>query len=328
MATLSKKSPIVEICSQVMYKPNEVKNEDYQEAQEILKELATKRDPMSLFELGQLVGFLVDDKLAINLNQFVDEIADVKRVSLGDKAEFKKQRGNITALWQAKGSTALRTMVGTKYVTIETDEISVAPAVDLEQLQNGQIDFTSVVNDAVTAMEVTFVQKIETVLYAYWSALSSPWYASGNGITPGIDTLITAIRRLGTPLIFADIAAAQKFVPLTGFNNIVPESIAVNFNETGVLGNYRGARIVQLNNPLANDTDMTTTVLDKGYVYIVPSSLDRSKRSLKVVFEGEVQTYPDTHTQSRIYEVPMYKKVGIGLVSNRFPLAVYEDSTL
>lgn len=325
---LTKDSKIVQVCSQVMNKPNEVVNEDYQKAQDFIRELASTPKPDNLWEIAQIVGFLVDDKLMQNLNQYVDLIADVKRVDLGDKAMFKIQRGKVTALWQAKGSTAQRSMVGTEYTTLETDELSAAPSIEMELLQNGQIDFTEVVNDAAEAMEAAFVKQIQSVIYAYWSNLNSPWFASANGVTSAIDPLITAISRIGSPLIVADIAACQKFVSLSGFNNIVADSIAEEFHRTGVIGSYRGGKILQLANPLENDTDMTTTVLDKGYIYIIPSGGSKSKRALKTVFEGQVQTFETRHTPSRILEIDMYKKIGVGLVSSRFPLALFEDTSL
>ena len=325
---LTKDSFIVEICSQIMTKPNEVKNEDYQKAQAVLMELAKTPNPNNLYELAQLVGFLVDDKFIANVNQYVDTLADVKRVNLGDKAEFKMQRGTITALWQAKGSTARRTMVGTKYSTLETDEISCGPAIEIEQLQNGQINFTNLVNQASEAMEYKLANKIETVIEAYWDDLGSPWYASGNGVTPAIDAIITAIGRLGSPIVLGDLALIQKFVSLAGFNGVVPDSIVVDFHRTGLIGSYRGARLMQLSNPLFNDTDMTTTWLDKGYAYIIPAGADTSSRPLKVVFEGGIETFETRFTQSRILEIDMYKKVGVGLASIRYGLGFYEDTGL
>lgn len=329
MSVLTKDSKIVEVCQQIMYRPNEVKNEDYQDAVATIKELATKKDPVSLFELGQLVGFLVDDKVNATTGQYIDLIADVKRVKLGDKAMFKMQKGTVSALWQAKGSTAQRSMVGTEYKSIETDEISVAPAIELEQLENGQIDFTSVVNQAADAIENKIVKQIETVIEAAWDDLGSPWYASGSGVVANsIDPLITAVGRLGSPVILGDMAALQKFTALTAFNSNVAPEIAVEFHKTGMFGWYRGAKLVQLNNPLTSETDMTTTLLDPGYIYIMPAGMDSTKRALKLVFEGDIQTFETKHSASRILEVAMYKKVGIGLATNRYNIALYEDTGL
>ena len=325
---LTKDSKIVEVCSMIMNKPNEVTNEDYQKASEVIKELASVPNPNNLWELGQLVGFLVDEKLEKRLNQYIDLIADVKRVPLGDKAMFKTQKGRVSALWQAKGSTAQRSMVGTEYVTLETDEISAAPSIEIEALQNSQINFTSVVNEAAEAMETQFALRIQTVIYALWSTLPSPWYASANGVTSAIDPIITGVSRIGAPLIFADIAAAQKFINLAGFNNIVADRIAEDFHKTGVIGNYRGARILQLANPLENETDMTSTILDKGYIYVVPSSQSKDKRALKTVIEGEMQTFETRYAQSRILEIAMYKKIGVGIVSTRRSMGLFEDTSL
>jgi hypothetical protein len=326
-AKLTRDSLIVEVCSQIINNPTKVNHEDYQKAQEVIKQLASVPNPNNLYELGQLIGFLVDDKFTTTTNQYLDLIADKKNVPLGAKAEFKRQRGNGFALWQAKGSTAQRYMVGTEYVTLETDELSCAPAIELEQLENGQIDFTNTVNEAVEVMENKIIQQVETVIASYWDDLESPWYDSGNGVTTDIDPLIAGVARLGSPVILGDIAAIQQFVGLTGYNGgSIPDDIIVDFHRTGWIGNYRGAKLIQLVNPLINDIDMETTLLNPGYIYIIPAGADKNKRPLKIVYEGSVQTIETKHAQSRILEIAMYKKIGIGLVSNRFGMALYEDT--
>lgn len=328
MEKITKSSRIVETCANIMKDPSKVANEDFRDAQTVIKELASVPNPNNIWELSQLIGFLVDDKFNQNISQYITEIADVKNVGLGDKAEFKMQKGIITALWQAKGSTAQRTMVGTEYKTLETDEISVAPAVELEQLQNGQIDFSSLVNDAANAMEYEVMKKVQTTLYTAIQGLGTPNYGSGSGVTTTIDPIITAVSRLGSPVVLGDVALLQKFVGIVGFNNWVAESIAVDFHRTGLIGNYRGARLVQLNNPLMYDTDMTTTVLDKGYAYVLPAGQDVSKRPLKLVFEGDMQTYQQQYNQSRTLEIAMYKKIGVGVASTRYGMGLYEDTSL
>lgn len=327
---LTRNSLLVEVCSNVMKNPSAVNNEDYQKAQEVIKELASNLTPNNRYELGQLIGFLVDDKFNQSVNQYIDMLADVKRVGLGDKAEFKQQLGQTVAKWQAKGSTATRSMVGTKYVTLETDELSVAPAIELEQLRNGQIDFTAVVQDASDKMEQKLILQVQSVLYAYWSALTSPYYATGSGTSvSNIDAIITAIGRIGSPVVLGDVALLQKFVGSAGFTGTpVPESMMMDFHATGLIGLYRGARLLQLNNPLINEIDMSTTLLQKGYAYVIPAGADPAKRPLKVVFEGEVDTYETTYAQSRTLEIAMYKKVGVGLVSSRYAMGMYNHTDL
>lgn len=333
---LNRNSAIVEICSDIMYKPNEVKNEDYQKAQAKIKELASVPNPNNLFELAQIVGFLVDDRFMQD-TQYIDLIADVKKIAEGEKARFKMKKGTVTALWQAKGSTAQRSAVGTAYKTLDTDEISCAPSIELEQMRNGQIDFSSLVADASRAMENKLITQIETVIEAAWDDLGSPWYASASGVTSAIDPLITAVGRLGSPVIMGDVAAIAKFIGLSGFqwgtasnldNSSIPNSMREEFHRTGITSFYRGAKLMQLVNPLMNDTDMTTTLLDQGYLYIVPAGASREDRPIKVVYEGDIDTYENKLVQSRILEIPMYKKVGVGIASTRNGFAFFEDTSL
>jgi len=73
---------------------------------------------------------------------------------------------------------------------------------------------------------------------------------------------------------------------------------------------------------------MTTTLLDKGYVYIVPAGASEESRPVKVGFEGGVQTFDDISIKGRKMAIPMYQKVGIGLASGRYGMAFYEDTSL
>lgn len=327
---LTRDSKIVEVCSQIMTKPNEVDNQDYQLAVETIKELASNPNPNNLYELGQLVGFLVDDRLTQDLSSYINIIADTQTVSDGDKLLFKTQMNNAFALWQAKGSTAQRYEAGTKYVTIESNEVSASPSIQLEQLSNGQINFSTVVEDASNVMEQKIVKQIETVIKEYWDDLGSPWYASGSGITSSIDDLIVAIGRLGKPIVLGDIGSLQGFTALSAFNSNVADPIAVEFHKNGVIGSYKGATLVQLMNSFTNDTSIATTalLLDPGYVYILPAGASKESRPLKVGFEGPVQTFETKYAQSRILEIAMYKKVGIGLASSRYGMALYNNTSL
>jgi len=322
---ITKDSTIVQVCLNVS-RGKEVDNDLRKDAQEYIKTLASDLNPMNRYALAQIVGFIVNDKFN-QRTQYVDMIADVKRVANGQKAPFKMQVGTVTALYQAKGSTAQRSMVGSKYVEIETDEISCDPAVEIEQLQNGQIDFSQMADDAVDAMENKYIEQIETVIKEYWDDLSTDWYASANGLTSSVDTLITNVSRLGSPAVLGDIAFIQKFFALSGFNGSIPDAIVEKFHQSGLVGNYRGAKLVQLVNPLTNDTDMTSTLLTKGYGYVVPAGASE-KRPLKLVFEGDVQAFDELNIKSRIVEFPMYKKVGVGLASRRYGMGFYYDTSI
>lgn len=325
--TINKDSRIVELFSKDAVK-KDVDKKELKDAHEFIKELASNPSPDNRYEIAQIMSFVMNDALDQRVNYF-EQIADVKRTGLQEKAQFKIGVNGVKAMFQAKSASTERSKVSTKYTTLDTEEVSVRPVVNFIDLATGKTNLVDLAQKATVEMELAIVKRIQDSVYAAFSSLSTPNYASGAGITKGtFDPILHAMLRAGgNASIIGDVEALSKFTALVGFNNNVPDALAVEHNQNGMIGSYLSANLVKLNNPfLANS--LTDTVLRKDLIYVVPSG-DESLRPIKVQFEGGVQTIDGlANINSKEVEFRFDQYVGVGVLGVRKLLGVYEDETL
>ena len=324
---ITKESRIVEVFSKDLLKA-EVDRNELKDAKEYIRELASNPNPNNCYEIAQILKFVINDGLTQRV-QYLDEIADVQRTGFGEKAQFKIEIDDLKAMFQAKGSTTERSKISNKYFTLDTDEVSVRPVVDLYEIQTGKADFTRIAERAMIKLELEIVKRVQNAVYAAFSAMSTPNYAAGSGIAKNaFDPILYAMMRVGgSASIVGDIEALSKFTALTGFNNYVAESLAVEHNQNGMIGTYLGAKLMKLNNPFVANS-LTETELRKDLVYVIPTG-DAALRPIKVQFEGELQSIgTPVNIDSKQMEMRFDQYVGVGVVGVRKLMGVYEDQTL
>jgi hypothetical protein len=324
---INKDSRIVEVFSKDLLKA-EVDRNELNDAKEFIKELASNPNPNNCYEIAQILKFVINDGLTQRI-QYLDEIADVKRTGFGEKAQFKIEIDDLKAVFQAKGSTTERSKISNKYLTLDTDEASIRPVVDLYEIQTGKADFTKIAERAVVRLELEIVKRVQNVVYAAFSSLSSPNYNSGSGIAKSaFDPILHAMMRVaGSAAIVGDIEALTKFTALTGFNNVVAESLAVEHNQNGMIGTYLGAKLMKLNNPFVANS-LSDTELRKDLIYVIPTGAEEL-RPIKVQLEGEVHAIgTPVNIDNKKMEMRFDQYVGVGIVGARKLMGVYEDTSL
>ncbi|AJA41336.1 hypothetical protein AXJ14_gp017 [Geobacillus virus E3] len=324
---ITKESRIVEVFSKDLLKA-EVDRNELKDANEYIRELASNPNPNNCYEIAQILKYVIDEGLTQRV-QYIEEIADVKRTGIGEKAQFKIEVEDLKAMFQAKGSTTERSKISHKYFTLDTDEVSIRPVVDLYEIQTGKVDFTKISQRAVDKLELEIVKRVQNVIYAAFSAMSTPNYAVGSGIVKSaFDPILYAMMRVGgSASIVGDIEALSKFTALTGFNNTVADTLAVEHNQNGMIGTYLGAKLMKLNNPFVANS-LTETVLRKDLIYVIPTG-DAELRPIKVQFEGELQAIgTPVNIDSKQMEMRFDQYVGVGITATRKLMGVYEDQTL
>lgn len=333
MAQLTKKSPIVEVFTKASLNSkfnSEVEKSDYKDAVEYIKELAANPNPMNRYELNQIVAYVVDNTLDVRLN-YLPLVAEVKNTGFQERPKFKVKTQGITAYWQAIGSTTQRSKVGYKYADLVIEELSARPVAEWAEIAAGRYNFEELIRDVTNEFEIKVAQKVQDTLYATFSGLSSPNYASGSGVVAAsFDPLLTAMQRFGRCTIVGDHAAIQKLTVLTGFTGTsqlqMSDDIINEHNQNGFIGTYKGAAVVKLDNPYVGLTGFNTA-LNQGLIYIVPSVSDEMK-TVKVQFAGNVVPMEGTNIEDGSYEQRFDKHMGCGVVAARHALSVYEDTSL
>ena len=303
-----------------------------EDSEAMYAELYKNGDPMSKWQLAQLITFSVNNMMAKE-SDWLKYIADEKRVGFGDDAAFNVRSKGIKAFIQASGATTARSYVFNKQVILNTETVSARPAVRLRDLRSGKIKMSDLVVEATEAMRNAKNRKVQEVLIAAATTWTAPFYGTGAGIVKGtLDPMIQHWLRTGSAAIIGDIAVIQKLAEQTGFTaatttqQFSPDVIN-EFHRTGRIGSYAGASVVQFINPYLEDGK--TTALDAKNLYILPTGTSADERVLKVVTKGDVMTVENTNIDDMTFEIRMDQEFGAGIAYGESPtMSVYVDSTL
>jgi len=325
-----KDSNIVEVATAAA-RHEKIDSKVREDADKLIKDLASDPSPNNKYQISQLVKFAVNDIVKRDTN-WLDLIADTKRVGFGDKAEFDVKLPGVRAFIQAKGATTPRTKDSRKGFTMETISVSARPFINIVELQNGLANAADLINSASYQMEVAINRHVQSVLTAAASNWQAPYYGTGSGLVKAtLDPMIIHwIRTTGGAAILGDIAELNKLGPLTGWTSTTntqqyADQLIVEQNANVFLGTYLGAKAVSLANPFVEDgTD--SVVFDTNKLYILPTGVDASMRPLKVVFEGDVFSTEATNINDLSWEIRLDQYFNAGIAYGDRPyMGVYLD---
>ncbi len=292
--------------------------------------MAADPTPHNKYQIAQLVGYTVNE-MTKPQTDWLNQVADVKRVGYGEKAAFRTKLEGITAFIQAKGGTPARSKIAHKQVTLDTIAVSARPVINMYELKTGRVQMADLIRDASYEMHTKQIQYIQQVLNAAASSWASPFYGTGAGISKTVlNPMIQHWMRTGAVTLLGDIAIVSKLADETGFTAATgtqqySPSIIDEVIKTGVIGVYYGAKVVNLVNPYLEDN--VTPVIDTKRLYILPSAASVDMRPLKVLYEGDVQSTESTNIDDLAYEIRLDQFFGAGIVTGKTPaMSVYEDS--
>lgn len=293
--------------------------------------MAADPTPHNKYQIAQLVGYTVNE-MTKPQTDWLNQVADVKRVGYGEKAAFRTKLEGVTAFLQAKGGTPARSKIAHKQVTLDTIAVSARPVINMYELKTGRVQMADLIRDASYEMHTKQIQYIQQVLNAAATSWASPFYGTGAGIVKAVlNPQIQHWMRTGAVTLLGDIAIVSKLADQTGFTAATgtqqySPSIIDEVIKTGVIGVYYGAKVVNLVNPYLSDN--VTPVIDTKRLYILPSAASVDMRPLKVLYEGDVQSTESTNIDDLAYEIRLDQFFGAGIVTGKTPaMSVYVDST-
>lgn len=292
-----------------------------------MHDLAADRNPMNLYKLAQVMAFTVEE-LERPMTNWLDLVADHKRIGAGDEAAFRTTANGIQAFIQAKAGTTPRSRVAEKQIVVDTVEVSVRPAVNLLELEAGKVNMGNLAMLAAVELANKKTQYVQQVLDAAATSFQAPFYGAGTGVVAAtFDPMVQHWMRTGGAAVIGDIAGVQQLATLTGFtaatNSQWGNGIIEEFNRTGRIGTYKGAQVVQTVNPYLPDD--VTPVLDIDKLYIVPTTMSTDARSLKVVEQGGVISTENTSINDLTYEIRLDEHFGAAVVYGTQPtVSVYK----
>lgn len=328
-----KDSPIVSVMV-AQAKGEKVDSAVADNAAKLIKDLASNPTPHNRYQIGQLIAFSVNEILRPRTN-WLDNVADVKRVGEDEKAQFKVKHEGIRAYIQAKGATTARSKIAEKALTVDTVSVSARPVINFVELRNG-MQMSTLIQDAAYQMELAQYGYIQNVLDAAATNWSSPFYGYGSGVVKAtIDPMIRFWMRASggaRPTVLGDIDMVSKLGELTGFtattNTMWANNLMDEQNRAGFIGIYNGASVVNLLNPIKEDT-LADFAFSTKKLYILPGGIDAAMRPLKVVFEGDVVAQEATNIDDKSFEVRLDQFFGAAMVyGNRPYISVYADASV
>lgn len=308
------------------------------------------RNKIDLFEILQEA---YTEILPRQVEQFMQAFAEVRTVPLGQKAQFRVQRGRRRAK-QFITQVALSGVYESFRLDSDTFEVGGkalggAAYIDFERYLTGD----EVISDSVDLLYEGFQEaiygEIQKALLAAVNADDRP--AKNKHIGAGFDA--TAMQQLCTIAGSygsgsATIYATPEFVSAMGPDAIgmpvygqyaltaTPQAGSApgyatpvynprNIEEIAQYGRiktFRGNPIVEIPQSFTDETN-TTTIANPAAAYIFPAG---KEKPVKVVFEGPIQ-FDDWQHRDRSFEFEIYGRVGVAILTN-YDWCVYINTDL
>lgn len=304
-----------------------------------------RRNKLDLFEIMEKA---YDEILPAYVESFMGSFAEIQNVPNGVKAIFKRKRGRQRA-------KSFITRVGLSGVyesfRLDSDTFEVgghalggAAYIDFERYICGDEDIAESATILLEGLEEAILGEVQRALIASVNAEDRPTknvYVAAGFDADAMAELCAIAKAYGTG---CTIFAAPEFVNAMGPDAIgrpiyaplaetagtyqgyaTPVYSPRDINDIATIGHitmFRGNPIVEMPQSYTDESN-TTTQINPGFAYIFPSG---QEKVVKIVLEGETQVDEWKH-RDRSFEVEVYKKVGVGILTNH-NWCVYENTDL
>jgi len=282
-----------------------------------------RRNKNDIFEIMQEV---TDEILPNKVLSSYGDFAEVKQYGQGNKPSFVKRTG-------AQRAKQFITKVGLagiyevfkldkEFFEIDITAYGGAAQIGLEEFLDGLIDFPTLIDVIIEGLSDAVYTEIGNALGAIETYLPAANQVSGSWSASSFDGLITVARAYGVPVIYCHREFANaNLLTASGWTS---DSIRDEMYNNGLLGKYKGVKVIVLPNSFTDATN-TTQVMDVGRCYVIPTGSNNDK-PVKIAMEGE--TIIDEYVnKDRSREIQAYKKFGVGIVTMN-DICVYEDTGL
>ena len=277
-----------------------------------------------------MIEEVLDEVLPKKVVQQYSQFAEVQTFAQGDKPIFRR-RLNTRA--RAKQFITRVGLAGIYEVfklgpsesesfEVRTSAIGGAAQIGFEEFLDGRVNFAEVTKIIMEGMDELIYKEVAHALKASIGQLPPSNRVAAAGFDEAaMDKLITIAAAYGTPVIYCTYEFAVKMIPQEAWR--YTEAMKAELWNTGRLANYKGTKVIILEQGFEDETN-TTKVIDPGYAWVIPTGADG--KPVKIAFEGN--TIVDDHVNSdRSREIQVYKKVGVvAMLANN--ICCYVDTSL
>lgn len=209
-----------------------------------------------------------------------------------------------------------------KNYEVPTSAFGGAAQIGFEEFLDGRVDFADVLNVIMEGLDRAIYVEIERALKAGVSQLPAANRSTQTQFVESeMDRLLSIADSYGNQsVIYCTFEFAATMLPSS--NDWVSNEMKNEKWNNGYLGNYKGHRVIVLQQSYEDDTN-TTKVIDPSYAWVIPTG---ASKPVKIAFEGQtiVKEY-ENKDLSR--EIQVYKKVGVGAIMTN-NICVYQNTSL
>lgn len=274
-----------------------------------------------------LMEEVINDVLPKKVLEQYGQFAEIKTFAQGDKPVFV-QRITEASRRRAKQFITKVGLAGTyevfkldgKSYEVATSAFGGAAQIPFEEYLDGRVQMSDVLDIVLDTLDEKIYLEIEKALIASVANLQAANKHSQSGFDEAeMDKLLAVADSYGQATIYCTFDFAATMIPADGW---VSNEMKNTMWNNGYLGNYKGHRVVVLQQSYTDETN-SEKVIDPSYAWIIPGG---AEKPVKVAFEGTAHMR-ETQNEDWSTTTHIYQKVGVGaMITN--DICVYQNTAL
>lgn len=269
----------------------------------------------------------INDVLPKKVLEQYGQFAEIKTFDQGDKPVFvqriteasrRRAKQFITKVGLA-GAYEVFKLDGKSY-EVATSAFGGAAQIPFEEYLDGRVQMSDVLDIVLSTLDEKIYLEIEKALIASVNNLQAANKHTDSTFNESeMDKLLAVADSYGQATIYCTFDFAATMLPTESW--ISNEMKNARWNN-GYLGNYKGHRVVVLQQSYTDETN-SKKVIDPSYAWIIPGG---SEKPVKVAFEGTAHMR-ETQNEDWSTTTHVYQKVGVGAIITN-DICVYQNTSL
>lgn len=285
--------------------------------EEILTELG-KDYRSNKNKMFAIIEATLTEVLPQKVNEFI-QFAEVKHFKWGETMRFKVKSKQIKAYAVALGATVKRNRMDHAYVTIEASNIQAKVYEEEMNLRINAVNWVELVDACIEAIADEINALIYRTFLDVYSTLPSANKHEGAGVDEAVlNRHLQIVSSYGTPVIFGTRRGLAE-LPLD--SNLITDQDKADLRDRGFVGTYKGAKVYEIKNPVADVTN-AKFAYDDSYLFVIPTG---KENIVKVGFEGDAIVREKAGNDDWTVDFDMAQRLGVAVLQTHF-MTIYKNT--